>query len=336
MSMERPRVLITHWVHPEVISRLSGRCSVVSNPTRDTWPRAAVLDLARGCEAIMAFMPDRIDDAFLGQCPRLKIAAGALKGADNFDVAACTRRGVWFARVPDLLTVPTAELAIGLLIAVTRRMLPGDDRIRGGFFRGWRPELYGMGLTGKTLGLIGLGEVGKAIVRRLSGFEMRFAYADPVRAPSNFESAYGVERMGLAELLAASDFLMPLPHLSGETYHLVDAAALACMKRGVYLVNVGRGSVVDEGAVAACLAAGHLAGYAADVFELEDWAIEARPREIHPALLANRSRTFFTPHLGSALDEARLAIAMEAAENILDALDGKRPHGAVNDLQPTK
>jgi phosphonate dehydrogenase len=336
MRMEKPRVLITHWVHPEVISRLSGTCSVVSNPTRDTWPRGAVLDLARDCVAIMAFMPDRIDDAFLEQCPRLKIAAGALKGADNFDVEACTRRGVWFARVPDLLTVPTAELAIGLLIAVTRRMLPGDDRIRGGFFRGWRPEFYGMGLTGKTLGLIGLGEVGKAIVRRLSGFDMRFAYADPVRAPMDFESAYRVEAMELGQLLAASDFVMPLPHLSSETYHLVDAAALARMKRGAYLVNVGRGSVVDEAAVAACLAAGDLAGYAADVFEMEDWAIEARPREVHPVLLADRTRTFFTPHLGSAVDEARLAIAMEAAENILDVLDGRRPRGAVNELQPVQ
>jgi phosphonate dehydrogenase len=331
MHRDKPRVVVTQWVHPPVIARLEEGCVVVNNSTRDPWPPAAVLDLARGSAAIMAFMPDRIDEAFLTQCPGLRIVAAALKGVDNFDVEACTRRGVWFTRVPDLLTAPTAELAIGLLIAVTRNMLPGDDRIRGGFFRGWRPEFYGTGLGGKTLGLIGLGAVGRAIVKRLAGFDMRFGYTDPVRAHADFERVHGAEPLELADLLSSSDFVMPLVHLSKETFHLVGAAALACMKRGAYLVNVGRGSVVDEAAVAASLASGHLAGYAADVFEMEDWAIEARPRAIHPALVAQRSRTFFTPHLGSAVDDVRLAIAMEAAESILDAFEGRRPRGAINE-----
>ena len=328
---EPPRVLITHWVHPEVIALLEPRCHAIANPTRETWPRERVLELARDCEAAMMFMPDRVDEAFLAHCPRLRIVAAALKGTDNFDAEACTRRGVWLTRVPDLLTVPTAELAVGLLIALARRMLEGDDHVRSGAFAGWRPRLYGTGLAGRTLGLVGLGEVGRAVVNRLAGFDMRFLYCDPSAAPRDFESAYGLRRVPLEELLARSDVVMPLVHLAQDTLHLIGERALAAMKPGACLVNVGRGSVVDEAAVAAALASGRLGSYAADVFEMEDWAIEARPRSIHPALLADRGRTVFTPHLGSAVDGVRRAIALEAAHNVLDALSGLRPRGAINE-----
>src|SRR4051794_20361550 len=112
--MTKPRILITHWVHEEVIERLERTCEVIANTSRATWPPERVLASARQCDALMAFMPDSIDDEFLAECPRLQIVSAALKGSDNFDVEACTRRGIWFTRVPDLLTVPTAELAIGL------------------------------------------------------------------------------------------------------------------------------------------------------------------------------------------------------------------------------
>lgn len=329
--MTKSRILITHWVHPEVIEYLAQTCEVVANAERTTWPRARVLELARDCDALMAFMPDSIDDDFLAQCPRLRIVAASLKGSDNFDIAACTRRGIWFTRVADLLTVPTAEIAVGLLLAVTRRLLEGDDHVRSGTFNGWRPQLYGAGLTGRTAGLIGMGAVGCALVERLAPFGLRFAYADPRPAPNDLERSHALERKTLPGLLAASDFVFPLVHLTAETLHLIDREALAHMKRGAFLINVGRGSVVDEGAVAESLATGHLAGYAADVFEMEDWALASRPREIHAALLADRARTFFTPHIGSAVDDVRLAIAMEAARNIVDALQGRTPAGAVNE-----
>ena len=328
----RPRVLITHWVHDEPLALLGRECEVISNQTRTTLPREAVLAAAQTADAMIAFMPDSIDDAFLSQCPRLKVVAAALKGADNFDVDACTRRGVWFTRVPDLLTVPTAELAIGLLLAVTRKLLPGDDHIRSGDFRGWRPQLYGAGMAGATLGLIGLGAVGRAIAERATAFGMRIVYADPQPAPEDLALKTGLRQVSAGELLAAADFVMPLTHLMPETHHMIDDAALVSMRRGAWLINVGRGSLVDEAAVARALGTGHLAGYAADVFEMEDWALEARPRTIHPALLADRERTFFTPHLGSAVDTVRRAIALEAAENVLDALAGRRPRGAMNEL----
>jgi phosphonate dehydrogenase len=328
----KPKVVLTHWVHPEVIKLLESLCEVVPNPTRETLPRAEILERARDVQALMAFMPDRIDETFLQACPSLQIVAGALKGYDNFDVEACTRRGVWLTIVPDLLTVPTAELALALLLGLTRRLLEGDKLIRSGNYQGWRPILYGTGLTGRTLGIIGMGAVGKALARRLAGFEMNLIYSDPYPLSPEEEKALNVKQVSVTELLQTSDIIMPLVHLTPETLHLINSQTMATMKRGAILVNVGRGSVVDEPAVAEALVEGQLAGYAADVFEMEDWAREDRLRHIPETLLKDEAHTLFTPHLGSAVDEVRKAIALEAAQNILQALRGEVPQGAVNRL----
>ncbi len=327
-------VVITHWVHPEVIAFLSQSCEVIQNTTRKTLLREEILERAGDAHAIMVFMPDFVDEDFLHNCPKLKIIASALKGYDNFDVDACTRRGVWFTIVPDLLTTPTAELAIGLLIGLTRRMLEGDCFVRSGNFNGWRPELYGTGLAGHTLGIIGMGAVGRAIARRLSGYEMNVIYCDPIPLAQEKEELFGLTRVPLKDLLACSDFVVPLVPLKPETMHLINAATISQMKPGSFLINACRGSVVNEQAVADALASGHLAGYAADVFEMEDWARETRPHRIPQALLDNGKQTFFTPHLGSAVDDVRREIAMEAARNILQALNGKTPQGAIN--QPAR
>jgi len=159
----KPRVVITHWVHPEVIELFGERCVLLSNPARESLPREEILRRTKDAQAIMVFMPDRVDEDFLQACPGLKIISAALKGYDNFDVEACTRHGVWFSIVKESLTVPTAELAMGLMITIARRMLPGDRIVRSGRFVGWRPQLYGMGLSGRTLGLIGMGTVGQAV-----------------------------------------------------------------------------------------------------------------------------------------------------------------------------
>lgn len=327
----KPKVVITHWVHPEIIDLLQAVADVVPNTTRDTLPRAEVLRRAQDADALMAFMPDSIDAAFLDACPKLRIIGAALKGYDNFDVDGCTRRGIWFSIVPDLLTIPTAELTIGLLLGLTRHVLQGDRRIRSGSFQGWRPELYGCGLTGRTLGIIGMGAVGRAIAKRLAGFDMRLVYCDQRPLDADLERAWGTRRVTLEELLASSDFVVPMLPMTPETQHLIHAGTLARMKRGSFLINACRGSVVDELAVAEALAGGHLAGYAADVFEMEEWQRVDRPAGIPQALLNNTGQTLFTPHLGSAVKEVRLEIEREAARNILQALAGQRPSGAIND-----
>jgi phosphonate dehydrogenase len=326
----KPQVVLTHWVHPEVIELLRRECEVIPNPSRETLSPEEVLRRTRDAQAIMVFMPDTVNEAFLQACPYLEIVSAALKGYDNFDVGACSRHGVWFTIIRESLTVPTAELGIGLLICLARRMLAGDRTIRNGQFKGWRPRLYGMGLAGRTLGLIGMGAVGQAIAKRAIGLEMEVVYHDVISLGKEKEEVWRLRNLPLEDLLSQSDFVMPLLPLKPDTFHLIDSRALARMKPGSFLVNISRGSVVDERAVAEALTSGRLAGYAADVFEMEDWARADRPRSIPPILLDDTDHTFFTPHLGSAVDDVRREVALEAARNILQALKGERPVGAIN------
>jgi phosphonate dehydrogenase len=278
----------------------------------------------------MAFMPDVLDEEFLGVCPRLKVVAAALKGYDNFDVPAMTRRGIWFTLVPDLLTDPTAELAVALLLGLARRVLEGDAFMRSGEFHGWRPELYGTGLHERAVGIIGMGAVGRAVARRLAGFGMEIHYYDPRRLNRFDEIHLGVTYLPLDHLLSLSSFVILCAPLAADNFHLLNQRTIAAMKPGAYLVNVGRGSVVDEQAVAEALDSGRLAGYAADVFEMEDALRPERPDSIPKALLENRSKTLFTPHLGSAVADVRRKIELRAALNILQALRGETPRDAVN------
>jgi phosphonate dehydrogenase len=327
----RPRVAVTNWVHAAVVDRLAADCEVDANPDTEPWSRAEAQARAAAADGLVAFMPDRVDANFLDACPRLKIVAGALKGHDNFDVEACTRRGVWFTVVPDLLTEPTAELAVGLSIALSRNLLAGDRHVRSGAFAGWRPRFYGIGLAGARIGLMGMGRIGRAIARRMEALGATVVWWDRHPPQASALGDLSGRQVDFDELLATSDFVVVALSLRPETQHLVDAGVLARMRSDAYLINPARGSVVDEAAVADALEAGRLAGYAADVFEMEDWARPDRPARIEPRLIEMPECTVLTPHLGSAVDDVRREIALSAAENVLDVLvRGRPPRHAVN------
>lgn len=328
----KPTVVLTHRVHPEILELLGSQCEVVANQTDQTLPKEEILNRTRDAQALMVFMPDSIDENFLQACPKLRIVSAALKGYDNFDLAACSRRGIHFTIVPDLLTIPTAELTIALLLSLTRRVYEGDAYIRSGAFKGWLPHLYGSGLTGRRLGIIGMGAVGQAIAKRLSGFDMELVYTDRIALDSHKERAWGLQRVELDTLLSTCDYVVPMLPMLPDTLHLINAKTIAKMKKGAFLINASRGSVVDEFAVAKALQSEHLAGYAADVFEMEEWTRADRPRVISEELLALKSKTLFTPHLGSAVKEFRLEIERRAALSILEALSGKIPAGTLNPL----
>ena len=281
----------------------------------------------------MAFMPDSVDERLLRQWSQLRIIAGALKGCDNFDIEACTRRGVWLSVVPDLLTEPTAELTIALMIGLGRHLLEGDRRVRSGRYRGWRPSLYGRGLSGSRVGLIGMGVIGQAVAARLKAFGVEQRYCDPrpLAAPLARELGLTLAR-DPATLISWSDYLVLAAPLTPATTHIIDEKALRAIRPGCLLINPSRGSLVDEPAVLAALEDGRLGGYAADVFEMEDWARSDRPRTIFDRL-RRHPRTLFTPHLGSAVIEVRRAIERRAAENIADALSGRTPRDAVNSVR---
>jgi phosphonate dehydrogenase len=331
-----PKIVLSSWVHPEVITFLATAAEVVPHQERDVLPADELRRRCRDAHGLMAFMSDRIDEAFLRACPELKVIACALKGYDNFDVAACERQGVWLTIVPDRLTFPTAELALGLMIGLARNILAGDRLVRSGRFRGWRPILYGRGLDGSTVGLIGVGAVGKAVARRLMGFQTTLLYTDRVPLPPDQEDALRLRRVARDELLQQSDFILLCLPLSPDTLGLVDARFLASLKRGAFLINIARGSLVDEAAIAEALESGVLGGYAADVFAFEDWAIENRPASVHERLLQASDKSLFTPHLGSAVDEVRRDIALQAASSLIEALEGGVPAGAVNRPSPAR
>lgn len=325
----KPTVVITHRVHEEVLEMLAPHCELVTNQTSRTLDEGEVLERVSRAEAMMAFMPDRVGEDFLAMCPQLKVIGAALKGFDNFDVDACSRRGVWLTFVPDLLTVPTAELTIGLTIGLMRNVREADQFVRSGDFQGWQPRFYGTGIEGSTVGIIGMGAIGRAVASRLQGWGARAVYSEPAPLISSEELALDIYWQPMSKLLAESDVVILALALNEQTLHTIDSAALESMKPGAFLINPCRGSVVSEQAVLAALQSGHLAGYAADVFEMEDWARDDRPKNIDPAL-RDHPRTLFTAHIGSAVRDVRKAIEMRAAQNILMALAGEVPTDAAN------
>lgn len=322
-----PEIVVTHRVFPETHALLSA-AGTVHGPEGERLGETELAAALAAARAAMVFMPDRVDAAFLDAAPRLAVVAAALKGYDNIDVVACTARGVWLTIVPDLLTVPTAELAVGLIIGLARHLRAADGFVRGGAFAGWTPRFYGLSIEGSTIGLVGMGAVGRAVARRLAGFDARLLYNDDGVGEADV-APLGIARRPLDALLSESDIVVLCLPLYEAAIHLIDSARLAWMKRGALLVNPARGSLVDEAAVGEALAQGRLGGYAADVFELEDLSRPDRPRSLSPLLL-NHPNTLFGAHIGSATVAARRAIEARAAENIIDALSGCVPRDAVN------
>lgn len=309
------RIVVSQPVHAEAVALLQSVGEVLMNHGPEPWSAETLADHLRHADAWMAFMTDHIDEAVLAQAPRLRNVSCALKGFDNFDLAACARAGVQVSFVPDLLTEPTAELAIGLAIAAARHMREGDCRVRAGY-AGWRPALYGTGLHKSIVAVVGLGAVGRAIVDRLQGFGCEAILGiDPACRDPRTRSTT------LDEALRQAHYIFLAVPLTRSSRHLISEEALATIRPGQLLVNVGRGSVVNERAVLSALESGRLGGYAADVFEMEDWNLPDRPVRIPEALLRHPN-TFFTPHVGSAVREVRRAIERRAAENLVAALAG--------------
>jgi phosphonate dehydrogenase len=324
-----PKIVITNRVHEDVVNLLRTKCRVTMNSNLEPWSCQELTEQSRDATAMIAFMTDCIEPDFLAQCPNLRIIASVLKGFDNFDLDACTRKGVWLTVVSDHLTAPTAELTIGLMIAMSRHIVQGDAYVRRDY-PGWRPIFYGHGLENSTVGILGMGAIGQAVARRLRAFDCRILYFDERPISPRQAASLGVRFSFFNELLRSTDFLVITLPLTERSKHLINRDAITEMKTGSYLINPARGSIVDEHAVAEAITTGKLAGYAADVFEMEDWARKDRPSSIPAPLLADRDHTILTPHLGSADWRARYAAEMQMAHSIIDYIAGRVPRGALN------
>jgi lactate dehydrogenase-like 2-hydroxyacid dehydrogenase len=261
---------------------------------------------------------DRVDEAFLDAAgPGLRVVANVAVGYDNVEVAACAARGVAVTNTPGVLTDATADLAFALVLMATRRLGEGERLIRSRTAWSWSISFHlGTGIQEKTLGVVGLGQIGRATARRARAFGMAIAYAAPRRADAAVEAELGATHLALDELVATADVVSLHCPLRRETRHLIDAAALARMKPTAFLVNTTRGPVVDEAALVDALRDGVIAGAGLDVYEREP--------EVHPGLL-ELENVVVLPHLGSATVETRTAMAALAARNVVSVLGGEGP-----------
>ncbi len=311
-------IAVTRWIPDEALKVLAEAGEVkLSRADRPLTPDE-LREFVRDASAIVGMLHDRIDGAVADAAgPGLKVVANVAVGYDNIDVPALAERGVTVTNTPGVLTDATADLAFGLLLAVTRRLGEGERLIRSrtpwSFHLGF---LLGSGLQDKTLGIVGLGQIGQAVARRALGFGMRIVYSGRSRAAEDIEKTLGAKYVSVGELLESSDVVSLHCPLTPETRHLIDTDALKSMKPGAYLINTTRGPVVHEAALADALEAGEIAGAGLDVFEAEP--------EVEPRLL-NRENVVLTPHLGSATVETRTAMAVLAAENVASVLTGGNP-----------
>lgn len=314
-------VVVSNRVHRETQDLLEEHFEVIINEKEEPFDDDNFKKHLASADALLAFMTDRVDKNFLENAPRLQMISAALKGFDNFDLQEIEKRKIRFCHVPDLLSQPTAELALALTLSLLRNLKSGHERVFSGKFQGWRPVLFGKTLFNARVGIIGMGGVGQELAKLLQPFHCKVFYYDQQPINSALAEDLQIEYREKTEIHKDVDILYPLVSLTKDTFHWVNENILRETKSGMTLVNVGRGSLVDEKAVLHHLKTNHLGGYAADVFEMEDWAIAHRPTQIDSALLAH-SHTYFTPHLGSAVDDIRRQISNAAAQKIVDYFHG--------------
>jgi len=284
---------------------------------------AELHEAVAGADAVLTLLHDRVDGPFLDAAgPQLEVVANVAVGYDNVDVAACTERGVRFTNTPGVLTEATADLAFSLILMATRRLGEGERVIRRQEPWSWSMfYLLGSSIQGKTLGVIGLGQIGAATARRAKAFGMDVIYSSRSEGDGAVVAELATRRVDFDELLETSHVVSLHCPLLPETHHLMDAARLAQMRSDAYLVNTTRGPVVDEAALAKALRDGVIAGAGLDVFEREP--------EVHPDLL-DLENVVLIPHLGSATIETRTAMGVLAARNALAILQGAAPPTPVN------
>lgn len=323
------RVLVSQQIPQEGLDllRSADDLQLAINPTPGAiWTPEELRAHVPGHDYLLCLLTDQVDAALLEAgvraSPALRLVANMAVGYNNIDVEAARRLGVLVTNTPGVLTEATADLAFALLLAAARRIPEADRFTRAGHYTGWQPMLLlGAELPGKTLGIIGMGRIGRAVARRAQGFGMSILYTSRQPLPLEAERALHASFAPLEAVLRQADFLSLHVPYTPQTHHLLNAETLALMKPEAYLINTARGAIVDEAALVAALQTGRLRGAALDVFEDE-------PR-IHPALL-QMEQVVLAPHIGSATHETRARMATTAASNILAHLRGETPPNLVS------
>ena len=311
--MTRPKILVTRAVFPDTIERLGAHFDVEANQADEEWSAEQLIARLQGKQGAFTTGSVRIDAALLDACPDLKICANMAVGYNNFDVAAMSARGVLATNAPDVLTETTADFGFALLMATARRITESEHFLRAGQWKKWAFDMFaGSDIHGSTLGIIGMGRIGQGIAKRgAHGFGMNVLYHNRSRLGPALEAECKARYVGKEELLRTADHVVLVVPYSAASHHTIGAAELAQMKPTATLVNIARGGIVDDAALAAALKHRQIAAAGLDVFEGEP--------SVHPDLLTVPN-VVLTPHIASATVPTRMAMANLAADNLIGYL----------------
>lgn len=318
----RPKVLVTRKIFDESLAMVAKHCDVESNQRDIPFTPKQLLQKLQGKAGVICLLTDTISDEVLAKHPQLKIVSNVAVGYNNIDVKAATRRGMMVTNTPGVLDDTTADFTWCLILATARGLIGADRTFRSGKWKGWGlMQFLGRDVHRKTLGICGLGRIGKGVARRARGFEMRALYTDTQRVPEALERELGVTFVDKKTLLQESDIVTLHVPLFPETTHYIGAPELKLMKKTAILINASRGPVVDEKALVKALKEGWIAGAGLDVYEKEPTPAPG---------LTKLPNTVLAPHVASASIETRRKMSDMAAANCVAGLTGQRPPNLVN------
>lgn len=320
--MSKPKVFISRRIPQPGLDIVEKVCEVEMNPEDRVLSKDELKEGVKGKEGLLCLLTDTVDAEIMDSSEALKVIANYAVGYNNIDIEEAAKRGILVTNTPGVLTDTTADLTWALLMAVARRIVEADRFVREGKFQGWAPMLFlGGDIYNKTLGIIGLGRIGKAVARRAKGFGMKIIYTDVKRVGEREEQELGARFVSKEDLLKEADFVTLHVPLLPETKHYIGSKELKMMKKTAYLINVARGPIVDEKAMVGALRRGEIAGAGLDVYEEEPHLTEG---------LIDLDNVVIVPHIGSASIETRTKMAVMAATNLTSPLQGQRPLNLVN------
>ena len=317
----KPIVTVTNIFPQAALDKLAPECYLKTNDSGVSSTAEELGRMVSESDAVISYLTDKIGRDIIDQSTKLKIIANYGAGFNNIDVNYASERGIWVTNTPSVLHETTADLTWAMILGAARRIVPADRFTREGKFKGWSAKMFlGGDVYGKTLGVIGCGEIGRSVVRRASGFNMRVLYHQRNRLPEEEERMLNAEFISLDQLLRESDFITLHVPLTDETEYMIGNDEIALMKKTAYLIHTARGKVIDDYALVAALKEGRLAGAALDVYEDEPELTEG---------MTELDNLLLLPHIGSASFETRDRMALLVADNVLDALVGKTPRTLV-------
>jgi lactate dehydrogenase-like 2-hydroxyacid dehydrogenase len=318
----KPKVYVSRLIPQEGLDIVRAACDAEVNSDDKPLSQPELIDKVKGKEGLLCLLTDEINDAILAASPQLKVIANVAVGFNNIDVQAASRRKILVTNTPGVLDDTTADFTWCLLLASARRLAEAERYARAGKYTGWGITLLcGEDVFGKTLGICGLGRIGRGVAKRAKGFEMRILYADAVPAPDEVECELGAQFVDKETLFREADFVTLHVPLLPETHHYVSVKELKLMKKTAHLINASRGPVIDELALVQALRERWIAGAGLDVYEHEP--------QLTPGLTELDNVTL-APHIASASVDTRTKMAVMAATSLVEALQGRRPPNLVN------